>query len=306
MRIAFIWQGFSGRYGQWQDGLYAAMKLIENDPENSVKYFDTTEIGDIEKFAPDFVLYWEAPCTFAGKDRENYWNVQDLPFKKALLFAGGDVKEEWLEGFDLFFVESKCNEEDFERLGKKWKRAFGVNTQIMKPQVQGKAFLGVFQATCASWKRHWLLAEALGAQSAIAGRYQESDPIGFDRARQAGAVVFPELSGEAVAALINSSLAVVNCSAFWGGGQRSTLEAMACGVPVIVMDDSPKNIEYVEESGAGVVVEPTANAIRNAVTELKLDERATKDMGMRGHEYVQSKWTEQHYADAIMEGLRSI
>lgn len=300
MRIAFVWQGFSGRYGHWKDGLWAAMQIIGR--EHEVKYFDTIELPLLFIFRPDRVLYWEAPCTFAGKDRDNYWSVQDLKYKKALLFAGGEVRAEWCEGFDLFFVESAVNEEDFERIGKPWKRAFGVNTEIMRPQKQGKAFDAVFQATCASWKRHWLLAEALRERAAIAGRYQESDPIGFMRARDAGSVVFPELSPEGVAALLNASHTMVNCSDVWGGGQRATLEAMACGIPVIAMSDSPKNREYVEESGFGAVCEPSAQAIRDAVESCK---EQKLDHG-RGLAYIHSKWTETHYARAILEGLESL
>lgn len=300
MRIAFVWQGFSGRYGKWQDGLWAAMQLIEK--EHPVRYFDTDELSDLTEFTPDVVLYWEAPCTYAGKDRENYWNVQDLPFKKALLFAGGPVNSEWCGGFDLFFVESKVSEEDFENIGLPWRRAFGVNTQVMKPQKQPKIFDGMMQATCASWKRPWLLADALQSKAAVCGRFQESDPIGFQRARAAGAAVFPELSADGVASLINMSHTVVNCSDVQGGGQRCTLEAMACGVLPIVMNDSPKNIEYVEESGFGIIVPPEANLILGAVAVSK-SRTVSPSVGV---EYIQSKWTERHYADSILEGIKSL
>lgn len=300
MKIAFLWQGISGRYGLWKDGLYAAMKLIEQQHE--VRYFDTTDIHSLIEFAPDRVLYWEAPCTFAGKDRDNYWAAQELPFKKALLFAGGPVKREWCDGFDLFFVESKVNEEDFANLGLPWKRAFGVNTQVMRPEKQPKVFDGVMQATCASWKRHWLLAEALQSKAAICGRFQESDPMGFMRAREHGAAVFPELSAEGVASLLNMSHTMVNCSDVWGGGQRATLEAMACGIPPIVMEDSPKNREYVEEADFGSVVPPEPRMIKIAVESLKFGGINPQ----KGIQYIQSKWTERHYADAILEGISSL
>lgn len=303
MKIAFVWQGFDGRYGQWKDGLYAAMQIIGNSHE--VKYFDfpLSENG-LHEFKPDVVLYWEAPCTYAGKDRLNYWEVQSLPYKKALLFAGGPLKEEYLEGFDLFFVESKLNEQEFEDFGKEWKRAFGVNTAIFKPEKQPKVFDGVFQATCASWKRPWLAAEALGDKYAVMGRYQPEDPIGFIRVREAGGMVLPELSAEAVCSMINASHTVVNTSEYWGGGQRSTLEAMACGVPVIVMEDSPKNKEYVEESHFGAICEPNKESIADCVdAEIS---NFTHQYGEQGVMYVHSKYTEQHYADAILEGIKSI
>lgn len=300
MKIAFVWQGFSGRYGQWQDGLYAAMKLIEK--EHSVGYFDTDQLQKLVEFDPDAVLYWEAMCTFGGKDRLNYWAIQDLPYKKALLFAGGPVKKEWADGFDLFFVESALNEKEFADLGLPWKRAFGVNDAIFKPEKQPKVFDGVFQATCASWKRHWLMAEALHEKSAVCGRFQESDPIGFMRCRDLGAVVLPELSAPAVSALLNTAHTVVNCSDYWGGGQRTTLEAMASGIPPIVMSDSPKNREYVEESGFGLVVDPEPSKIRAAVAELK----ANPPDPIKGIEYIKSHWTAEIYARNIMVGLNSI
>lgn len=306
MKIAFVWQGFDGRYGKWRDGLYAAMQIIEKQHE--VKYFDfPLSDNGIHDFKPDVVLYWEAPCTYAGKDRLNYWEVQGLPYKKALLFAGGPLKDEYLEGFDLFFVESKINEEEFEALGKPWKRAFGVNTAIFKPERQPKVFDGVFQATCASWKRPWIGAEALGNKYAVMGRFQPEDPIGFIRVRDAGGMVLPELSAEAVCSMLNASHTAINTSEYWGGGQRSTLEALACGIPTIVMSDSPKNMEFLNETPCGSIVDPTPEAIRVAVEHWKEMPKQDKDfIGLAGVTYVKSKWTEQHYADAILEGIKSI
>lgn len=302
MKIAFVWQGFDGRYGVWRDGLYAAMKLIEEKHE--VRYYDTTRLSELTAWEPDRVLYWEAPCTINGKDAANYNAVRTLPFKKALLFAGGDLRREWVDGFDLLFVESRVNEEDCERLGIPYRRAFGVNTQIMQPQKQPKVFSGYMQATYALWKRHALFAEALGTSGVATGRRQEHEPQCYQVCEVKGVLTLPELPAEAVCSLINASYAVVNTSEYWGGGQRCTLEAMACGVPVIVMSDSPKNREFVDESGGGIVVEPNASAIRSAIT---LDIKAVgQSYGQRGLEYVRSNWTERHYADAIMAGIASI
>mgnify|MGYP006321665743 CR=1 FL=1 len=87
-------------------------------------------------------------------------------------------------------------------------------------------------------------------------------------------------------------------SEYWGGGQRCTLEALACDVPVICMTDSPKNREYVEESGCGLVVEPNAQNISDAVHIVK-----ATDYGTRGSDYVKSKWTSKHYADNLLEWI---
>lgn len=300
MKIAFCWQGFDGRYGKWKDGLWAAMQLLEQ--EHEVKYFDFP-LKDIESFNPDVVLYWEAPVCQRGKDADNWNAVCALPYKKCLLFAGGPLKATDVKDFDLVFVESNINEEDCEREGIPYKRAFGVNTQIFKPLNLEKKHDGFMQATFAEWKRHQLFADALGPKGLVAGRKQEHDLNGYNHCVKRGVTILEEQPAEEIAKLINESVAVVNTSEYWGGGQRCTLEAMACGVPVIVMDDSPKNREFVEDSWGGIVCAPNAEAICQAMETLK---EKGPEFGKLGYEYTQKYWTEQHYADSLLEGIESI
>ena len=290
MRIGFIWQGFSGRYGQWKDGLYRAMKRIEE--KHDVTYLEPWESLD----GYDVLLYWEAPMTILGENGVYYRKVQNHPTRKALLFAGGPVERQWVEGFDHVFVESKINADEFDAMGISQSTAFGVNEDIFKPIDVPKAFDGFMQATFAGWKRQPLFAEALGSRGVLCGRYQENDTEPWDNSAQS--IRLPEMPYETVNALINSAHCVVNTSEYWGGGQRCTLESMCAGVPVIVMSDSPKNREYVEESGGGIVCDPNPQAIREAVEKAKIS-----DMGKYGREYVLNKWTSKHYADAILNWL---
>jgi glycosyltransferase involved in cell wall biosynthesis len=262
------------------------MKRIEEKHE--VRYVDPWD----EIFPDEIVLYWEAPCTINGKDGENYNRIHRLPNKKALLFAGGPIEKKWMFNFDHVFVEGEFNAKEMEGLGIPYSIAFGVNEEIFKPEPQQKCFDGFMQATFAGWKRQPLFAESLGDKGLLCGRYQEEDQSPWVNSSQS--VRLPELPAEAVARLINASHAVVNTSEYWGGGQRCTLEAMACDVPVIVMSDSPKNREFVEESGAGIVCDPTPEAIRQAVGSVK-----GKDMG--GKKYIESKWTSRHYADSLLK-----
>lgn len=295
MRISFVWiNGTELREsGQWNDGLTAAMRIIEK--EHTVTYHDqhSTTWEDC-----DVILFWEAPCTARGEYADFYNRVRRSEKKKILLFAGGPIEYLDAIGFDLYLVESELNEREFEALGLPWMRAFGVNTQVMKPMPLEKKYQGFMQATFAEWKRHSLFASALGAGGCVAGRLQVNDRQGYFDCRDRGVTIFePQLPAQ-IAVLINESHTVVNTASYWGGGQRCTLEAMACGVPVVVMSDSPKNAEYVIESGAGVVCEPTPEAIRSAIEEAK-----TKTGGV---EYILSKWTEKHYADAILKAIHSI
>lgn len=306
LRIALFWFGLDGRYAyQWRDGLYAAMKILEET--NDVKYYDVNEntISEVYDFNPDVVLFWEAPITQQGKDADMWHSVVALPFPKALLFAGGPLKAIDVKDFDLVFTESAINDEDCEREGIPYKRAFGVNTQIFKPTenrtlpIKYDAFM---QATFAEWKRHDLFAQSVGDTGCVAGRKQAHDLNGFNECVKQRVKILEEQPPEEIAKLIQQSHCVLNTASFWGGGQRCTLEAMACGVPVIVMADSPKNREYVEASGGGLVSEPDAGHVRLSVAALKNG----GSFGQRGYDYVQEFWTEKHYAKALLEGILSI
>lgn len=295
MIISFCWiNGTEPRLsGQWNDGLAEAMRLIEK--EHTVIYHDqhSTTWQDC-----DVVLLWEAPCTAKGEYADFYNAIRKSDKKKILLFAGGPIDFLDAVGFDLYLVESELNEKEFKAIGLPWMRAFGVNTRVMKPETREKKYRGFMQATFAEWKRHSLFANALGVSGCVAGRLQQNDRQGYYDCQERGVTIFMEQPADKIAELINESETVVNTASYWGGGQRCTLEAMACGVPVVVMSDSPKNIEYVLESGAGVVCEPTPEAIREAV------EQAKTLTG--GYEYVQSKWTERHYADNIMKAINQV
>lgn len=298
LNVGFIWFGLDGRFGHWNDGLHQAMRLLEQ--VHNVHYFDTN--GDWSKM--DVLLFWEALCTGDSKDKDEFFKVYLSPQKKILLFAGGPITPKWISGFDLFMVESQINEDEFKALDVPHMRGFGVNTEIMKPEVQPKMFDAYFPATCASWKRLDLFSKALGAKGVVSGREQKTDPMGFIEARKNKTLVLPELPYNAVNSLYNASHCVVNTSSYWGGGQRTTLEALAAGVPVIVMEDSPKNREYIEESGCGLVCKPTVEAIRESVEKIKtwsVPETRNKCVN-----YIKSKWTAEHYRDALIKGIEYV
>lgn len=300
MKISFIWiNGTKPREtGQWNDGLAAAMKLIEKKHE--VIYHDqhSTTWEDC-----DVILFWEAPCTAKGEHADFYNAIRRSTVKKILLFAGGPIDYLDAVGFDLYLVESELNEKEFEALELPWLRAFGVNTQIMKPQSCEKLYDGFMQATFAEWKRHSLFAQTLGDKGCVAGRLQANDRQGYYDCQAHNVAIFEEQPAEKIAELINQSHVVVNTASYWGGGQRCTLEAMACGVPVVVMSDSPKNSEYVIESGAGLVCEPTPDAIRAAITTIREN---YSDFADKGVGYVAHKWSEHIYANNILKGIETV
>jgi glycosyltransferase involved in cell wall biosynthesis len=296
MRIAFCWIGSSDKklFDHWDDGLRQAMRHIET--LHTVTYHEPTD--DLSNV--DVVLMWEAPCTAKGEHADAYNRIRKMDKPKILLYAGGPIEYMDAVGFDMYLVESEINEKEFEALELPWRRAFGVNDEVMRPIKKAKQYDGFMQATFADWKRHSLFANALGERGCVAGRLQENDRQGYYDCRDKGVLIFPELSSRSIALCINQSHTVVNTASYWGGGQRCTLEAMACDVPVIVMSDSPKNMEYVLESGAGLVCDPTPEAIRAAV------ETARGMTFPSGRKYIESKWTSAHYASNILQAINDV
>lgn len=296
MKIDFVWQGHDGRYGLWKDGLYQAMQILE-------KEFDVQYKNPWDEIREDaLILYWEAPVTFVGENGIHYQRICNLSNKKILLFAGGPIKLEWMDKFDHVCVESKINLEECEMLGIPCSTAFGINADIFTPMDVDKLWKTSTVGTCASWKRQWLAGEAFGSDALVVGRGQDSDPMPFERCRELGATVLGEHLPEDLVKLVNQSHVCLQLADYWGGGQRTTLESMACGIPVVCMSDSPKNREYVEESGFGLVAEPNIESIRHAVNTL-IDAPVSPKIG-RG--YVKLKWTGKHYAENLIKVIKQI
>lgn len=294
MRIAFVWQGFTERKQFWNDGLREAMRIIEK--QHTVTYYEPWD--NIIK--EDVILYWEAPCTINGPNAPHYIKVRDNALPKALLFAGGPLNAKDVQGFDHVFVESDINAKECQELGIPYSVAFGINDTIFKPKEKKKTWKAIHHGTCASWKRQWLVAEAFGEESVLVGKYQESDRKPFDTAKELGATVVDEVPLTSIVDYLNRSEVLCQTSDYWGGGQRATLEAMACGIPVICMEDSPKNREYVEACGAGLVCPPSKEQIVKAYNEIQT---WTSQEKQRGVQYVQENWTAQHYADNLLKGI---
>ena len=318
MRIAFIhdWNPDLEQELTWRDGLSAAVRILASRHE--LKFFtcgDTpfvlphpyfpihvVQTGDpmleaVKEFAPDVILHW------ADMTRPNADIGRKLGIKQAVCFAGGNPYGEMLPNFDHVFVESAVYKQKFEERGIPVSTAFGTNTELFDPSrfVQAKYFDACFPATYCDWKRHHLLVEALrGLKVVTSGfMYQHQEQYCWQIPQDNGFLVLPHVSAETLAHLYAASKACVITSHWTGGSQRTVLEAMAMNVPLVVMSDSDKCREYVEECGIGQVADPVPALIREAyemVVGTKVDTRA----------YILSKWSEHHYADALEAGLKTL
>lgn len=305
----------------WNDGLCAALRILSGRHE--LRYFTVGDarfdlknngldmsfvpeggefVEAVRAWNPDVLLHW------ADATRPHAEPLKTLGKPTALCFAGGNPFGPTWHLFDHIFVESQSYKMQYENrgFGAQVSTAFGTNTALFDPnhphvKNQAKHFDVCMPATYCAWKRHDLLADATkGLSVCCAGfKYDTHETECWGKPTDSGALALPHVSAEALRQIYVASRVCVVTSHWTGGSQRTVLEAMAMNVPLVVMSDSDKTSEYVLDAGEGLVVEPNSQAIRLAVDELRHQQVNTRD-------YVMSKWSETHYADALEAGLKRI
>lgn len=323
MRIAIIhdWVPDIGQELTWKDGLAAAVKILHG--RHDVRFFTCTDrtydfviphdyfdihfvrsgepmLAAVSAFKPDVILHW------ADTTRPNSSVGRKLGIPQAICFAGGEPFGPTHQDFDHVFVESQSYFDRFADRGISVSTAFGTNTELFDPSHpmvvrQKKQFDVIFPATYCDWKRHNLLGDACAGMKVVTSgfMYPDHEQWCYEFPQDCAFTVLPHVSAETLRHLYAASKVCVVTSVWYGGSQRTVLEAMAMNVPLVVMTDSDKCSEYVNDAGIGMSVVPEPGEIRKAALEMarqKVDSRS----------YVLSKWSEKHYADAIEEGLKKI
>lgn len=322
MKIAFIhdWEPDIFQEMTWQDGLAAAIAVLKQ--RHDVEFFTVGKKMDLqhplvgtihfvpagEEFVeavkasnPDVIWHW------ADATRPHAEPLRALGKPMALSFAGGNPFGPTWHLFDHIFVESNSYLAQYQNVGGlSVSTAFGTNTKLFDPshaQVKGqsKIFDVCFPATYCDWKRHKLFAESVKGYSSITSgfMYEDHETYCWEAAQQAGSLALPHVSAETLRHIYAASRTCLITSHWTGGSQRTVLEAMAMNVPLITMADSDKTSEYLMDCEEGLVVAPEPGAIREALQESIHKKVNTRD-------YILSKWSEEHYANAIESGLKKI
>jgi hypothetical protein len=260
MRIAFChdWEPEFEQELTWADGLAAAMKELATRHEvkgfcPALKcpptlipnpYLPIECVSDVtaavQAFSPDAILVW------GDRARPNMKPLAALGIPMYLLFSGGPTEDGDFHLFKHIFVENEVYRKQLSRFSNV-SIAFGTNTDLFTPLPdQAKVFDVLFPATFAIWKRHRLWAQAVeGLKSCAVGyMYDTHEDQCWKDCEKAGALVLPHVSGKALRRLYAASKCVAITSNNDGGSQRTVLEAMSMNIPVIVNNESQKNIEY--------------------------------------------------------------
>jgi len=321
MKISFVWDwpNYTPQTITWKDGLARAIQILSQKYELQFltcgdkdfvlphEYFDihvSTDIQrDVKAFNPDVILMW-GDCT-----RPNASKCAELGKPMALCYAGGDVNGPTNGCFDHFFVESQVYKDKFDSMGKSCSIAFGTNTELFKlmPKQQ-KVFDVCFPATYARWKRHDIFSKATKDFRAItAGYIIPAEEYCADWCRDTGSLVLPHVSPEALRFIYAASKCCLVTSHWTGGSQRTVLEAMSMNIPLIVMEDSDKCVEYVSKAGEGIICgKPLETSAGYDCKNVEEAIKAAMIMQVNTREWVMQNYSEFMYADNLEKGLCSL
>jgi len=315
LAIANFWESDKRAHHTNKDGILRSFAHLRDDYGWETRFFKLAkqETGSLVhpyvtfQYCDDVVsevLMWEpdAILLFCDLSFPEIGRLGESGIPIAMCFTGG-MFDQYEDVPDIIFVESRVYYDRFKSHGKNVRRAFGTNQDIFHPvKGQPKIFDACYPATMARWKRTELFAEAMGSRGIGCGYFQTGEEDVWQNYLKWGTALLHHQNAESINLIYNMSKTCVVAAASDGGCQRTVLEAMAVGIPVIAMADSDKTTEYVLESGFGKVVEPTPLAIRTAVDEL-IAHPLEPQIGV---DFISKNYSSSKYAKELYDGITSI
>ena len=228
------------------DGLMSAISLLEKDFKINKLNLSSTSSAERQVFwhtEYDFILGWGAAGSSVDKNiKEGGWKAK----KRGLCIGGNAMPPDGLENYDVLFAETDWMINNY-LAGVKTKivKAFGVNTDVFyQPDIDLPImwdYIGV--GALALWKR-WGRFEDLPGKKLVVGQYQlgnerESSHIATELIKS-GVMVSDWVSPFDISNFYWWSRTLYMPADLVGGGERTVLEAKACGLKVMVEDDNPK------------------------------------------------------------------
>ena len=244
----------------------------------------------VDRLKPDVLLCW------GSLDRPWHRSLHERYPKipKVLCFAGGPTDHIAKSYFNVIVCESQVYIDEFTKIGVTAMRGFGTNTKVFRPDTRmTKKFDAIYPASLCFHKNIELFCRAMEDRGLVVGNHNEASIA--SKVLSLHTSLLHRVDSVALRDLYNMSRVTVVTGGPGGGAQRVVLESMACGIPVVVMSDNDRCVEFVRESGFGKVCEPIETEIRDVVDEL-IGENVDP---MEGRAYIVENWSEDHYMKSL-------
>lgn len=235
----------------WMDGLWSGLNVLEEDFKIT-KWNKTIDIGfDWGDNEYKFILGWGAFNSSVDRTLQRGFPFMEKA-KKGLCVAGNATTPAGADNYDILFYETDWIKNNYLKGVKTpLKKAFGVNTDIFMEPTEPYPilwdYIGV--GAYAKWKRWYKFNDKQGSKLVV-GEYQkdneqESLPI-VQELMQHNCMVSGQVHPFDLCRYYYMSRTLYMPSDVYGGGERSVLEARACGLNIEIEPDNPKLKELVE------------------------------------------------------------
>lgn len=249
----------------WKDGLWAALELLKQDFD-IYKHNLKTSKGELP-LPPDqvdFILGWGAFGSPADKEIQSRAAVQrdhyKKPYKTGLCIAGNAMHPDGINNYDVLFYETEWYKPQIE-VHPRAIHAFGINSDIfhyvgeivnehsrLTQSEDGYLWDYLTVGAFANWKRQDKICFKQGTKMAVGqiqkGNMRESIEI-VGQLILGGCGVSDMVPPERLANFYRSARNVYIPADINGGGERSVLEARACGINVEIEPDNAKLAELI-------------------------------------------------------------
>jgi glycosyltransferase involved in cell wall biosynthesis len=222
---------------------------------------------------------------------------------KAIYEYGGDLRWILLKRFDRIFVQQEYRKKECIKVNdlnpeKVTVSPFGVDSLLFRPMKANKRWNAVMVSDFRrEIKRQHLLIKAwkdVPGRLLLLGRLNENAPYGTYEKECRGLAKLQGISDridfmdfiphQKMPKLLNQCRIGVLTSSR-EGGSRAQLEIMACGLPMIVMNDCLGTCGFLREN-EGLIVEPTPEKIAEGINYLLQHNEKLTMMGKRGSKRV--------------------
>ena len=238
----------SKKASTWHDGFTAAVDILKKDYEVTYINFYNQKINSAllqELNSYDFLLVksnWRSPI-----DLELRKNYQSLTPALGLMISGSKLAPSSKEQafYDVIWYESNW----YKNYAVKHSNAFhgfGIDTTYMKPKELPKRYDWVLVGAPKKYKRIHRILEKEGRRLLI-GDMKNKDPYTqnlLKKLQSAEVEILDFVSYAQLSDIYNESITCLVPTTLHGGGERSVLEARACGIEVEIASDNPKNEEF--------------------------------------------------------------
>jgi hypothetical protein len=243
LNIAYAVPPDSPKASAWRDGFTAAIERLPNEFEARWLNIHPEHPGHedaLERLPACDVLLAKSNWGWIVDRHVRRRCRRSFPPKAIMISGVADPPWRWrMRFYDVLFFETPWYERRIRRHPRRL-HAFGVDKRVMWPDgnvARDIDWLSV--GALKPYKRHELLLEKPGRRLVV-GDTTDADPGVVDRLTAGGIEILRFLPYEQLAGYYRRARNVLVGATMEGGGERSVLEARACGARVQVEEDNPK------------------------------------------------------------------